>query len=101
MAGVKGLFFPLHPGDEGSQVGGLVAENAGGSRAVKYGVMRNFVKGVKIVLPTGEIITLGGKVVKNNTGYDLMHLIIGSEGTLGIITEVTLRLIPEAGSTYT
>ncbi|HIH77644.1 MAG TPA: FAD-binding oxidoreductase [Halobacteria archaeon] len=101
MARVKGLFFPLHPGDEGSQVGGLVAENAGGSRAVKYGVMRNFVKGIKIVLPTGEIITLGGKVVKNNTGYDLMHLIIGSEGTLGIITEVTLRLIPEAGSTYT
>jgi glycolate oxidase len=98
---VKGLFFSLHPGDEGAQVGGLVAENAGGSKAVKYGVMRNFVRGMKIVLPTGEIVDLGGKVVKNNTGYDLMHLMIGSEGTLGIITEVTLRLVPEVGGTYT
>ena len=99
--GVKGLFFPLHPGDEGAQVGGLVAENAGGSRAVKYGVMRNFVRGMKVVLPTGEMINLGGKVVKNNTGYDLMHLFMGGEGTLGIITEVTLRLVPEVGGTYT
>ncbi len=90
------LFFPPHPGDEGAQVGGLVVENAGGARAVKYGVMRNYVKGIKVVLPTGEEIQLGGKVLKNNTGYDLMHLLMGSEGTLGIITEVTLRLYPEA-----
>ena len=101
MADVKGLFFPPHPGDEGAHAGGLVVENAGGSRAVKYGVMRNFVRGMKVVLPTGEIINLGGKVVKNVTGYDLMHLMIGSEGTLGIITEVILRLVPKVGETYT
>lgn len=88
------LFFPPHPGDEGAQIGGLVVENAGGARAVKYGVMRNFVLGIKIVLPTGEIIDLGGKVLKDNTGYDLKQLIIGSEGTLGIVTQVTLRLYP-------
>jgi len=89
-----GLFFPLHPGDEGAFVGGLVATNAGGARAVKYGVMRNYVKGVEVVVPTGEILRLGGRLLKNNTGYNLMHLIIGSEGTLGIITEVTLKLYP-------
>jgi len=90
------LFFPPHPGDEGAQVGGLVIENAGGARAVKYGVMRNYVKGVKGVLPTGEPFSFGGKVLKNNAGYDIMHLLIGSEGTLGILTEVTLRLYPRA-----
>ena len=90
-----GLSFPLHPGDEGAFVGGLVATNAGGARAVKYGVMRNYVKGVEVVIPTGEILQLGGKLLKNNTGYNLMHLIIGSEGTLGIITEVTLKLYPQ------
>lgn len=95
------LFFPPHPGDEGAQVGGLVAENAGGARAVKYGVMRNYVKGMKVVLPTGEELKLGGKILKNNTGYDLMHLLMGSEGTLGIITEVTLRLYPRATETAT
>jgi len=87
-----GLFFPLHPGDEGAQIGGLIACNAGGVRAIKTGVMRNYVKGVEVVLPTGEIITLGGKILKNNAGYDLMHLIIGSEGTLGIITKAWIRL---------
>jgi len=95
------LFFPPHPGDEGAQVGGLVVENAGGARAVKYGVMRNYVKGMKVVLPSGERLALGGKILKNNTGYDLMHLLMGSEGTLGIITEVTLRLYPEANETAT
>lgn len=95
------LFFPPHPGDEGAQVGGLVVENAGGARAVKYGVMRNYVKGMEVVSPTGELLQLGGKVLKNNTGYDLMHLMMGSEGTLGIITEVTLRLYPEAKETAT
>lgn len=95
------LFFPPHPGDEGAQVGGLVVENAGGARAVKYGVMRNYVKGMEVVLPTGEEVKLGGKILKNNTGYDLMHLLMGSEGTLGIITEVTLRLYPEAKETAT
>ncbi|MCS7132214.1 MAG: FAD-binding oxidoreductase [Nitrososphaeria archaeon] len=89
-----GLFFPPHPGDEGAHIGGLLACNAGGARAVKTGVIRNYVKGVEVVLPTGEILTLGGKLVKNNAGYDLMHLIIGSEGTLGVITKAWIRLYP-------
>jgi len=69
-----GLSFPLHPGDEGAQIGGLIACNAGGARAVKTGIMRNCVKGLEVVLPTGEILRLGGKIIKNNVGYDLMHL---------------------------
>lgn len=89
------LFFPPHPGDEGAQVGGLVVENAGGARAVKYGVLRNYVRGVEVVLPTGETMELGGKIIKNNTGLNLMHLLIGSEGILGIVSKVTLRLYPE------
>ncbi len=88
------LLFPPHPGDEGAQLGGLVACNAGGTRAVKYGVVRNYVKGLEVVLPTGEIVTMGGKLLKNNTGLDLMHLLIDSEGILGIITRVILRLYP-------
>ena len=91
----KDLSFPPHPGDEGAQVGGLVACNAGGTRAVKYGVVRNYVKGLEVVLPTGEVVTMGGKLLKNNTGLDLMHLMIDSEGILGIITKVTLRLYPK------
>ena len=96
-----GLFFPPHPGDEGAQIGGLLACNAGGVRAVKTGVMRNYVKGMEVVLPTGEILRLGGKLVKNNAGYDLMHLIIGSEGTLGIITKAWIRLQPKAVASAT
>lgn len=86
------LFFPVHPGDEGAQIGGMVATNAGGTKAVKHGIMRNHVKALEVVLPTGKIVNLGGKLLKNNMGYDLMQLMIGSEGTLGIITKVTLRL---------
>lgn len=89
-----GLLFPPHPGDEGAQVGGVIACNAGGSRAVKYGIVRNYVKGLEVVLPTGEIVTMGGKLLKNNTGLDLMHLLIGSEGTLGVITKAVFRLYP-------
>lgn len=96
-----GLFFPLHPGDEGAQIGGLIACNAGGVRAVKTGVMRNYVKGIEVVLPTGEILILGGKLVKNNAGYDLMQLIIGSEGTLGIITKAWIRLQPKPHASAT
>lgn len=96
-----GLFFPLHPGDETAQIGGLVATNAGGARAVKYGVMRNYVKGMEVVLPTGDVLMLGGKLLKNNVGYDLMQLIIGSEGTLAVITKVILRLHPKFGATAT
>lgn len=89
-----GMFFHLHPGDEGAQLGGLIATNAGGVRAIKYGIMRNYVKGLEVVLPTGEVLRLGGKLVKNNTGYSLLHLIIGSEGTLGIITKAVIKLHP-------
>lgn len=89
-----GLSFLLHPGDEGAHIGGLISCNAGGARTIKTGIMRNCVKGIEVVLPTGEILTLGGKILKNNAGYDLMHLIIGSEGTLGIITKAWIRLQP-------
>ena len=96
-----GLFFPLHPGDEGAHIGGLIACNAGGVRAVKTGVMRNYVKGIEVVLPTGEILILGGKLVKNNAGYDLMQLIIGSEGTLGVVTKAWIRLQPRPQASAT
>ncbi len=89
------LFFPVHPGDEGAQVGGMVVQNAGGVRAVRHGVMRNHIKGLEVVLPTGEIMRTGGKLMKDNTGYDLTHLMIGSEGTLGIVTKVILKLYPK------
>lgn len=98
------LHFPLHPGDESAHVGGMVSTNAGGVRAVRHGVMRDQVKGLEVVLPTGEIMNFGGsegKLIKNNAGYDLMHLFIGSEGTLGIITRVTLRLMPKTKATGT
>ncbi|HBK59469.1 MAG TPA: FAD-binding oxidoreductase, partial [Firmicutes bacterium] len=86
------LFFPVHPGDEGAQIGGMVVENAGGVRAVKHGIMRNHVRGLEVVLATGELVNLGGKMIKNNMGYDLLQMMIGSEGTLGIVTKVTLKL---------
>lgn len=95
------LFFPVHPGDEGAQIGGMVASNAGGTRAVKHGIMRNHVKALEVVLATGEIITLGGKLLKNNMGYDLLQLMVGGEGTLGVITKVTLRLYAESKCTGT
>jgi glycolate oxidase len=97
----SGLFFPLHPGDEGAQIGGLIATNAGGVRAVKYGVMRNYVKGIEAVLPTGEVLNLGGRLIKNNTGYDLMHLVIGSEGTLCVIAKAVIKLYPRSMFTAT
>jgi len=95
------LSFPLHPGDETAQIGGLTATNAGGARAIRHGVMRNHVRGIEAVLPTGEFITLGGKLQKNNVGYDVMDLIVGSEGTLAVITKVILRLYPKADVTAT
>ena len=96
-----GLFFPPHPGDEGAHIGGLVACNAGGTRAVKYGVIRNFVRGLEVVTPTGDIINLGGKLLKNNQGFDLMHLLINSGGALGVITKVIFRLCPKFNSSGT
>jgi len=96
-----GLSFPPHPGDESAQMGGLAATNAGGSRAVRHGVMRNQIRALEVVLPTGEILNLGAKVHKNNVGYDLMQLMIGSEGTLAVITKVTVRLYPKSGVSLT
>ena len=88
----NGLYYPPYPGEKTATMGGNVATNAGGMRAVKYGVTRNFVLGLEAVLPTGEIITTGGKYVKCSTGYDLTQLIIGSEGTLAVVTSALFRL---------
>ncbi|HYN10641.1 MAG TPA: FAD-linked oxidase C-terminal domain-containing protein [Vicinamibacterales bacterium] len=91
-----GLFYPPDPASlRQSVIGGNVAECAGGPRAFKYGVTRQYVLGLEAVLPTGEVIRTGGKTVKNVVGYDLTHLLVGSEGTLAIITQIILRLIPK------
>ena len=87
-------FYAPDPGEKSATIGGNIATNAGGMRAVKYGVTRDWVRGLEVVMPDGELITAGGKVVKNSTGYSIKDLIIGSEGTLGIIVEATLKLIP-------
>ncbi len=100
-ADAKNMSFPPHPGDEGAQLGGLVVCNAGGARAVKFGVMRNYVKGLEVVLPTGEIVTMGGKLLKNNSGLPLLHLMVDSEGILGVVTKVILRLYPRFPGTAT
>lgn len=90
-----GLFYAGYPMSlESCFVGGNVAENAGGGRAIKYGVTGRYVLGLEVVLPTGETVQLGGKRIKDVTGYDLLHLMVGSEGTLGIFTRITLRLLP-------
>jgi glycolate oxidase len=91
----KGLFFPPDPASwKFSSIGGNVAENAGGMRAVKYGVTKDYVMGLEVVLADGTVLRTGGKAIKNVTGYDLASLFTGSEGTLGIITQALLRLIP-------
>lgn len=90
-----GLFYPPDPASKGSCfIGGNVSENSGGPKAVKYGVTKDYVLNLEVVLPTGEIIWTGANVLKNATGYNLTQLIVGSEGTLGIITKIVLRLIP-------
>ncbi|MCU0320349.1 MAG: FAD-binding protein, partial [Flavobacteriales bacterium] len=90
-----GLYYPPDPSSRGScTIGGNLAENAGGPRAVKYGVTRDFVLNLEVVLPDGEVIRTGANTLKNATGYDLTHLMVGSEGTLGIITEAVLKLVP-------
>jgi len=97
-----GLFYPPDPASLGqSTIGGNVAECAGGPRAFKYGVTRHYVLGLEAVLPTGEVIRTGGKVVKNVVGYDLTQLLVGSEGTLAIITRIILRLIPKPPAAQT
>ncbi len=92
----RGLFYPPDPASlKQSSIGGNVAECAGGPRAVKYGTTKRYVLALEAVLPTGEIIRTGSKAVKNVVGYDLTQLLVGSEGTLAIITEITLRLVPK------
>ncbi|WMJ80857.1 FAD-binding oxidoreductase [Clostridium sp. MB40-C1] len=88
------FFYPPDPGEKSATIGGNISTNAGGMRAVKYGVTRDYVRGLEVVLPTGEILELGGKVVKNSSGYSIKDLIIGSEGTLGVITKAVLKLLP-------
>ena len=91
----EGLFYPPDPASRQiCFIGGNVAENAGGPRALKYGVTRDYVYGLDVVLGTGEFLQLGGKLYKNVAGYDLLHLMVGSEGTLGVFTRIILRLIP-------
>lgn len=90
-----GLLYPPDPGEGTGTLGGNINTNAGGMRAMKYGVTRDFVNGLTLVTPTGDILVMGGKNVKDSTGYSLLDLIIGSEGTLGVVTEATLRLIPK------
>lgn len=91
----EGLFYPPDPASKGSCfIGGNVAENSGGPRAVKYGVVKDYVLNLEVVLPTGEVMWTGANVLKNATGYNLTQLIVGSEGTLAIITKIVLRLIP-------
>lgn len=90
----RDLFYPPDPGEKSATIGGNISTNAGGMRAVKYGVTRDYVRGLEVVLPNGNVVELGGKVVKNSTGYALKDLMVGSEGTLGIITKAVLKLIP-------
>jgi glycolate oxidase len=89
-----GLTYPIQPGEASASLGGNVATNAGGMRAVKYGVTRNQVLGLQVVLAGGDVVDCGGKFVKASSGYDLTQLVIGSEGTLGVVTEITVKLVP-------
>ena len=91
-----GLFYPPDPASlKSCTMGGNVAENAGGPRAFKYGVTKDYILGLEVVTPLGDVMRTGGRTVKNVTGYDLTRLLTGSEGTLGIVTEITVRLIPK------
>jgi glycolate oxidase len=91
----KGLFYPPDPSSRGSCfIGGNIAENSGGPKAVKYGVVKDYVLNLEVVLPTGDVIWTGANVLKNSTGYNLTQLVVGSEGTLGIVTKIVLKLLP-------
>lgn len=95
----RNMMYPPDPGEKSATIGGNVMTNAGGMRAIKYGVTRNYVMGMTVVLPNGSVIEIGGKVAKNSSGYSISDLIVGSEGTLGIVTRITLKLIPLPKST--
>ena len=90
----RGLMYPPDPGEKFATVGGNVSTNAGGMRACKYGATRDYVRAMTVVLPNGEIVKFGSTVSKTSSGYSLVNLMVGSEGTLGIITELTLKVIP-------
>jgi glycolate oxidase len=91
----EGLFYPPDPASlDSCSIGGNIAEGAGGPRAVKYGTTKDYVCGLEAVLPSGEVIRMGGKLVKNVTGYNLIQLLVGSEGTLAVVTKIILRLLP-------
>jgi len=96
-----GFYFPPHPGEESAMIGGMIATNAGGSRAVKYGVIRNYVRGLEIVTAAGDILTLGGKLIKSSTGYNLLQLVIGSEGTLAVVTKAVIQVMAKPAATRT
>ena len=91
----RGLFYPPDPGEKASSIGGNISTNAGGMRAVKYGVTRDYVRGLEVVLADGTVVQVGGKQVKDASGLSLKHLLIGSEGTLAVITKCLLRLVPK------
>lgn len=98
----KGLFYPPDPGSSLiCSIGGNVAENAGGLRGLKYGVTKNYVMGMEVILPGGEIAQLGGKNIKDVAGYNMKDVLVGSEGTLGIFTKILLRLVPKPETTRT
>ncbi len=98
----KGLFYPPDPGSQNiCTIGGNVAENAGGLRGLKYGVTKNYVMGVEMVLPNGDVVVNGGKNVKDVAGYNLRDLVVGSEGTLGVFTKVLVKLIPKPQTSKT
>ena len=90
-----GLFYPPDPGEKESTLAGNISTNAGGMRAVKYGVTRDYVRGLEIVLADGQVMTVGSKNVKDASGLPLKQLFIGAEGTLGVITKCVLRLVPK------
>ena len=89
-----GFLYPPDPGEKTATIGGNISTNAGGMRAVKYGVTRDYVRALEVVLPNGDVVELGGKIVKNSSGYALKDLVVGSEGTLCIVAKATLRLLP-------
>lgn len=100
-AKAEGLFYPPDPGEKTASIGGNVITNAGGMKAVRYGLTRDFVRCIEAVLPDGSIVNFSSNVVKNTTGYDIKDLVIGSEGTLCILTEVTLKLLPAPNKSCT
>ena len=91
----EGVWFPAHPAFDTAQFGGMASTNGGGARAIRHGIMRRHIAGMEVVLPDGSILNFGGKLIKDNAGFNLMNLVIGSEGALAIITKLIIRIYPE------